>query len=204
MKPEALGFVVKKNVLPVVRPPTRRHRQNLSIDFAAVHGSQFDEWSVGDRDGCPGHAIDDNLVAYDGVNGVSATLAADIRRDHARCGAFRRIARLIRGYHFRIYDRRTGIRSLARRESLEIEAVVTDGVTDIPLFAVDVCDINRLRGAGDVFDFGAAETATGNSDQRCEADNYNCRAAVDMESRRSVYQVNLDKCREEEVGVVTQ
>ena len=77
--PQAFGLVIKEHEGVAIDPPTGAESQHLSIDFAAVHGSQVDQRSVGHGHvGIPKLLVGDFVPAH-GADGIGAGGAVQAR-----------------------------------------------------------------------------------------------------------------------------
>jgi hypothetical protein len=94
--PEALRLAVVKHKCIAIRPTARCKRQNLTVDFPAVHGSQSDQRSPANGHVHIDECLIDDLVTIEMIDAIRTALPRDRRSNDEKsligCG----IARIAR------------------------------------------------------------------------------------------------------------
>jgi len=96
MIPETLGFLVVEHEGEVVGPTAGSQGQDLSVDFAAVHGSQINQRSIRDGDVQLAKDFIGHLVLGHHVDGIGTSVVAQCGPHDAQVAVIGRIAGISR------------------------------------------------------------------------------------------------------------
>lgn len=82
MAPEAVGLMIVHDQRVGMEFTRDAKGKLFSMNFTVIHDGRITERSPGDRDRHPTELVIDNLMAAQGGNRISASVAADLHADH--------------------------------------------------------------------------------------------------------------------------